>query len=523
MDFVFDPCPRVTLSVAGREALFPVHRVYCVGRNYAEHAREMGHDPEREPPFFFAKPPDAVTQTAVVPYPPRTAELHHEVELVVAIGTGGRDIEVSRAAAHVYGYAVGVDLTRRDLQAAAKRRGRPWDTAKGFDQSAPVSAIVPAVVAGHPGSGRIRLSVDGVVRQQGDLADMIWSVPEIVAELSGYFELQAGDLIFTGTPAGVAALEPGSRVACSIDSRQSEPALVAAFYKFVELVDYAAMREPLQRRCVDLGLLGTILLAGEGINGTVSGPEGGVMRLLEGLRGDPRLADLEAKLSRAGEVPFYRMKVRLKKEIVSLGVSGVDPVGEVGEYVEPSAWNELISRPDVRLVDTRNDYEVHLGTFSGAENPGTRSFREFPEWVDQHLDPQRDEHVAMFCTGGIRCEKATALLRQKGFRHVYHLRGGILSYLEQVASDESLWTGECFVFDNRVTVDQHLRPGHYEVCPACRMPLTEADRAAPEFEPNVSCPRCFDRLTPEKREGLLERARQIALAAKRGDKHLGGR
>lgn len=217
MAFVFEPCQRVALEIAGREELFPVHRVYCVGRNYAAHAREMGHDPEREPPFFFSKPPDAVTQAASVPYPPRTTELHHEVELVVAIGRRGRDIEVSRAGMHIYGYAVGVDLTRRDLQAAAKRRGRPWDTAKGFDQSAPVSAIVPAADAGHPGNGSIQLSVDGEIRQQGDLADMIWSVPEIVAELSGYFELQPGDLVFTGTPAGVGALERGSRVACSID------------------------------------------------------------------------------------------------------------------------------------------------------------------------------------------------------------------------------------------------------------------------------------------------------------------
>jgi UPF0176 protein len=306
-------------------------------------------------------------------------------------------------------------------------------------------------------------------------------------------------------------------------SRQTGEALVAAFYRFVDLPDYEAMREPLQRSCSELGLLGTILLAREGINGTVSGPEEGVMGLLALLRSDSRFTDLQAKLSRAGEAPFYRMKVRLKKEIVSLGVSGIDPVGAVGEYVDPAAWNELVSRPEVRLVDTRNDYEVHLGTFSGAENPGTRSFRQFPQWVEEHLDPQRDEHVAMFCTGGIRCEKATALLRSRGFRNVYHLRGGILAYLEQVDPEDSLWNGECFVFDNRVTVDRDLQPGHYEVCPACRMPITDEDRTAPEFEPHVSCPRCFDRLTPEKRGALLERARQIELAAERGDKHLGSR
>jgi UPF0176 protein len=300
-------------------------------------------------------------------------------------------------------------------------------------------------------------------------------------------------------------------------------ALVAAFYRFADLPDYEALRGPLQQRCEDLGLLGTILLAREGINGTVAGPERGVRRLIERLREDPRLAALEAKYSWASEAPFYRMKVRLKREIVSLGVPGVDPNEVVGEYVSPDAWNALIRREDVRLIDTRNDYEVHLGSFRGAEDPGTQSFREFPEWVAEHLDPERDEHVAMFCTGGIRCEKSTAYLKSLGFRNVYHLEGGILNYLEQVAPEESLWEGDCFVFDNRVTVDHELREGDVEVCPACRMPVTAEDRASPEFELHVSCPRCFDRLTPEKREALLERARQIELARQRGERHLGSR
>lgn len=194
-----------------------MHRVYCVGRNYAAHAREMGGDPEREPPFFFCKPADAVTQAARLPYPPRTRELHHEVELVVAIGRGGRDISAAAALSHVYGYAVGVDLTRRDLQADAKRQGRPWDTAKGFDQSAPVADIRPAARGAHPAAGRIALAVDGESRQAGDLADMIWSVPEVLAELSTYFELRPGDLVFTGTPAGVGPLEPGARVHAEIE------------------------------------------------------------------------------------------------------------------------------------------------------------------------------------------------------------------------------------------------------------------------------------------------------------------
>jgi len=304
---------------------------------------------------------------------------------------------------------------------------------------------------------------------------------------------------------------------------QGDAVLVAAFYRFAHLDDFRALREPLQQSCQDLGLQGTILLAAEGINGTVAGPERGVRRLLERLNGDPRLAPLEAKFSWSAQTPFHRMKVRLKKEIVSLGVPGIDPANAAGEYVAPADWNALISRPEVRLVDTRNDYEVHLGSFRGAEDPGTASFRDFPRWVDEHLDPARDRHVAMFCTGGIRCEKATALLRARGFEHVYHLKGGILNYLEQVDPEDSLWLGDCFVFDNRVTVDHQLRAGDTEVCPACRMPVTEADRASPRFELHVSCPKCFDRLTPERREGLLERARQIELAELRGEKHLGSR
>lgn len=307
------------------------------------------------------------------------------------------------------------------------------------------------------------------------------------------------------------------------DRQPEAGVLVAAFYRFVPLPDFRALRGPLQQRCAELGLLGTILLAEEGINGTVAGPEAGVRAMMSELRADARFADLEFKLSRAREEPFYRMKVRLKKEIVSLGVGGIDPRREVGEYVPPRHWNALIARPEVRLVDTRNDYEVHLGSFEGAENPETRSFRDFPQWVEQNLDPQRDQHVAMFCTGGIRCEKATAYLKQQGFRNVYHLHGGILNYLESMDQAESAWRGDCFVFDNRVTVDHELREGDLEVCPACRMPVTEEDRRSPRFELHVSCPRCFDRLTPERREALLERARQIELAARRGEKHLGSR
>lgn len=303
----------------------------------------------------------------------------------------------------------------------------------------------------------------------------------------------------------------------------ADKVMVAAFYKFVSLPGYRELRDPLQRRCTDLGLLGTILLAEEGINGTVSGSEKSVLRLFEHLRAEPRLDDLRYKTSWVSEQPFYRMKVRLKKEIVSLGVAGIDPNRDVGEYVPPEQWNDLISRPDVRLVDTRNDYEVHLGTFRGAEDPQTRSFRQFPQWVEDNLDPDTDRSIAMFCTGGIRCEKATAYLLQQGFDKVYHLEGGILNYLESVDPQDSAWEGDCFVFDNRVTVDHELKQGDFEVCPACRMPVTAQDRQSPMFEMHVSCPKCFERLTPEKREGLLERARQIELATERGEKHLGSR
>ena len=297
--------------------------------------------------------------------------------------------------------------------------------------------------------------------------------------------------------------------------------LVAAFYKFVSLPDYRQMREPLLQRCEELGLLGSILLADEGINGTVSGTEKNIRRLFESLRADQRLQDLHYKESWAEEQPFHRMKVRLKKEIVGLGVEGVDPNRAVGEYVPPQEWNALISREDVRLVDTRNHYEHNLGTFKGAEDPDTGSFRNFPQWVSNNLDPKTDRHVAMFCTGGIRCEKATAYLLGLGFKGVYHLDGGILNYLETVNRGESLWEGDCFVFDNRVSVDHDLAEGDHDLCPACRMPLTDEDRQSPLFELHVSCPRCHDRLTDQKRRGLLERARQIKLASERGERHIG--
>jgi len=301
----------------------------------------------------------------------------------------------------------------------------------------------------------------------------------------------------------------------------TDPFLVAAFYKFVPLPDYCDLRPALQAQCAELGLLGTILLAAEGINGTISGTEKRVRELFRRLREDARLSDLKYRESWASKQVFHRMKVRLKKEIVSLGIEAVDPNKIVGEYVEPACWNALISRADVRLIDVRNDYEHELGSFIGAEDPQTRSFREFPEWVSAHLDPESDPHIAMFCTGGIRCEKSTAYLLGQGFKNVYHLQGGILNYLESIESEDSLWHGDCFVFDDRVTVDQNLAEGAVELCPACRMPLSAEDIQSPLFELNVSCPKCHDRISEKKREGLLERARQIKLARDRGERHIG--
>ena len=243
--------------------------------------------------------------------------------------------------------------------------------------------------------------------------------------------------------------------------------VVAALYKFVKLQDCAAMRTPLLERCDKLGITGTLLLAAEGINGTIAGSRSSIDQILEYLRRDPRLADLEHKESSAEKPPFYRMKVRLKNEIATMGVPGINPAELVGQYVKPQDWNALISDPDVLLIDTRNDYEVKVGTFKGALDPHITTFREFPEYVRNNIDPGNKPRIAMFCTGGIRCEKASAYMLEQGFTEVYHLQGGILKYLENVPEDESLWQGECFVFDQRVAVGQGLSPGHYELCYAC--------------------------------------------------------
>ncbi len=297
--------------------------------------------------------------------------------------------------------------------------------------------------------------------------------------------------------------------------------VVAALYRFAPLPDFAELREPLADVCRQQGVMGTLLLAREGINGTIAGTRKGIDAVLTYLRSDPRLADLEHKESSAGKMPFLRMKVRLKKEIVTLGVPDVDPNLQVGQYVQPEDWNALISDPDVLVIDTRNDYEVGIGSFEGATDPKTETFRQFPDYVKQNLDPRRHRKVAMFCTGGIRCEKASSFMLGQGFDEVFHLKGGILKYLETVPESESLWKGECFVFDDRVAVTHGLNEGSYSECRSCRAPLSVSDRNSPLYERGVSCPFCYHELTDAKRARNSERQRQVMLAAERKESHFG--
>lgn len=285
--------------------------------------------------------------------------------------------------------------------------------------------------------------------------------------------------------------------------------VVATFYKFVKLPDFAQKQAPLLAYCQAQSIRGTILLAAEGINGTIAGSRQAIDSVLSFLRSDSRLVDLEHKESHADSPPFDRLKVRLKKEIVTLGLPEIDPSDRVGTYVSPQEWNALISDPEVTLIDTRNDYEVSIGTFQGAQNPKTASFRQFPDYVRTHLDPTQHKKVAMFCTGGIRCEKATSLMMSQGFQEVYHLQGGILKYLEEVPPEESLWQGECFVFDQRVAIEHRLEVGTHEMCRSCGHPIAEEDKVSPHYQEGISCPYCFDTLTEEKRARQEARQRQI--------------
>lgn len=297
--------------------------------------------------------------------------------------------------------------------------------------------------------------------------------------------------------------------------------VVCALYRFVEIGAPENMREPLLDLMREHRIKGTLLLATEGINGTVAGSRAAIDALLAWLKKDPCFVDLAHKESYTDEMPFLRAKVKLKKEIVTLGVDGIDPANAAGTYVKASDWNALIADPDVTLIDTRNDYEVEVGTFSNAINPGTKSFREFPRYVAENLDPAEHKKIAMFCTGGIRCEKSTAYLKTQGFEHVYHLQGGILKYLEEVPAEESRWQGECFVFDERVTVDQELKKGRYAQCNACRTPISEDDRKSPHYIQGVSCPHCFDKTTEARRHRFAERQKQVDLARQRGEIHIG--
>ena len=302
--------------------------------------------------------------------------------------------------------------------------------------------------------------------------------------------------------------------------------LTAALYQFVDLPDFADLREPLLACCEAHQVKGTLLLAREGINGTIAGPEAGVLAVLAHLRSDPRLADLPHKASWSDYPPFHRMKVRLKKEIVTLRVPGLDPNRTVGQYVKPQDWNALLADPQVLLIDTRNDYEVAIGTFRGAVNPGIRTFTELPAWLDAQPALQgegRKPRVAMFCTGGIRCEKSTALLKMRGFDEVYHLEGGILKYLEEIPPEQSTWQGECFVFDERVSVGHGLAQGPHELCRSCRWPLGPEEKASTHYVKGVSCSHCHDQRTPQEKERLAERQRQVELAEQRGEVHVGAR
>jgi UPF0176 protein len=298
--------------------------------------------------------------------------------------------------------------------------------------------------------------------------------------------------------------------------------VVCALYHFVQLDDYPALQQPLLKLMQQQGVKGTLLLAHEGINGTIAGSRQGIDTVLAWLKQDSRLAGLDSKESFDDSMPFHRSKVKLKREIVTMGVEGIDPRRKVGTHVDAKDWNALISQPDVLLIDTRNDYEVEIGSFKGAVNPHTETFREFPSYVEQHLDPGKHRKIAMFCTGGIRCEKSTAFLKEKGFDEVYHLKGGILKYLEEVPEEASLWQGECFVFDNRVSVNHQLQKGAYDQCHACRLPITDADKQSPHYERGVSCPRCHERHTEEETLRFRERQHQMDLARQRGEVHIGG-
>ncbi|MFT6986668.1 MAG: UPF0176 protein [Psychromonas sp.] len=297
--------------------------------------------------------------------------------------------------------------------------------------------------------------------------------------------------------------------------------VVCALYRFVTLDNYLEIQPQLLAIMEANKIKGTLLLANEGINGTVAGSREAIDNLINWLKSDPLLNGLTTKESFTQENPFYRTKVKLKKEIVTMGVEGIDPKKVVGTYVKAKQWNALINDPDVLLVDTRNDYEISIGTFKNAVNPKTTNFREFPQYVKDNLDPEKHKKVAMFCTGGIRCEKSTAYLKEQGFDEVYHLEGGVLQYLEEVDEQESMWQGECFVFDNRVSVNHQLQKGHYDQCHGCRLPITVQDKLSDKYMEGIACHQCFDQLTQDQKNRFAQREKQIRLATERGEIHIG--
>jgi UPF0176 protein len=297
--------------------------------------------------------------------------------------------------------------------------------------------------------------------------------------------------------------------------------VTCALYKFVALPNYGSIRHPLLKVMTDNNVYGTLLLASEGINGTISSTREGIDAVLSWLDQQPGLDNIDTKESWDTQIPFYRTKVKLKKEIVTMGVEGIDPKQVVGTYVKPKDWNDLISDPDVVLVDTRNDYEVEIGTFKGAIDPQTTSFREFPQWAKDNLGASKNKKVAMFCTGGIRCEKSTAYMKEQGFDEVYHLQGGILKYLEQVPQEQTLWQGECFVFDNRVAVGHDLKRGSYDQCHACRMPITEQEKTLETYTEGLSCHHCYGTVSEEQKQRFAQRQKQVQLAKARGEEHIG--
>ena len=301
--------------------------------------------------------------------------------------------------------------------------------------------------------------------------------------------------------------------------------LVAALYKFVEISDLLSLQDNLYNICEENNIMGTILIADEGINGTISGKHNEIKETISSLTSDDRFSNIEIKYSSTDKQPFHRMKVRLKKEIVTIGLPEINPNKKVGKYVKPEDWNKLISDPNVVVIDTRNKYETKIGSFQNALDPETSSFREFPDWVKKFKNSENNTNkkIAMFCTGGIRCEKASSLMKEEGFEDVFHLQGGILKYLETIDKENSLWNGECFVFDQRVCLTDELEVGSYKMCFACRMPITEEEMQNEKYIEGISCIYCYDKTTKEKKERFGSRQKQILLAKERGEKHLGGK